>query len=156
MSWAASPIIYNFRFQTAKWWRKQKEAAEVSRRWPRWAEKRQCRWDPHFRDLFSILFNSHNRRYKLCIHYSRRWFYVLDKLELYITCCFQIAAKYWAPFSQEKQAPFNPAIVLEIYQMELFGSGFSVKNIMMLEFRWVSSHRCKCNYKITACTTQSG
>ncbi|XP_037087891.1 RNA helicase aquarius-like [Pollicipes pollicipes] len=48
----------------------------------------------------------------------------------------QLANQYWSPYiiSVDQQAPFNPAIIEEIYQQELIGSNFAVRRVMLLEF----------------------
>ncbi|XP_037073222.1 RNA helicase aquarius-like [Pollicipes pollicipes] len=48
----------------------------------------------------------------------------------------QLANQYWSPYiiSVGQQAPFNPAIIEEIYQQELIGSNFAVRRVMLLEF----------------------
>ncbi|KAF0312815.1 RNA helicase aquarius [Amphibalanus amphitrite] len=48
----------------------------------------------------------------------------------------QLANQYWSPYivGVGQQAPFNPAIIEEIYQQELVGSNFAVRRVMLLEF----------------------
>ncbi|KAK2717182.1 hypothetical protein QYM36_007331, partial [Artemia franciscana] len=45
-----------------------------------------------------------------------------------------MANKYWAPHSAGKHVAYNPDIVEDIYMLELRGSNFSTRRIMMLEF----------------------
>ena len=46
----------------------------------------------------------------------------------------QLAGQYWAPYSTEPRAQFNPQVIEDIYSKELLGTKFAVRRIMLLEF----------------------
>lgn len=46
----------------------------------------------------------------------------------------QLANQYWAPHTKQNHLPFDKAIVEDIYTREIFGSKFSIRRTMMLEF----------------------
>ncbi|XP_007576287.1 RNA helicase aquarius [Poecilia formosa] len=45
----------------------------------------------------------------------------------------QLANKYWAPHVKEK-LPFDPQVMEDVYEKEIFSSKFAIRKIMLLEF----------------------
>ena len=46
----------------------------------------------------------------------------------------ELSNKYWAPYTEGSLLPFDPKVVEDIYLKEIYGSNFSVRRTMMLEF----------------------
>nr|CAD7459465.1 unnamed protein product [Timema tahoe] len=46
----------------------------------------------------------------------------------------QLASRYWAPYTVGNHLPFDEKVVDDIYITEIYGSNFSIRRIMMLEF----------------------
>lgn len=46
----------------------------------------------------------------------------------------QLANQYWSPHTKNNHLPFDQRVVEDIYETEIYGSQFSVRRIMMLEF----------------------
>ncbi|XP_034238562.1 RNA helicase aquarius isoform X1 [Thrips palmi] len=46
----------------------------------------------------------------------------------------ELSNKYWAPYTESSHLPFDPTVVQDIYVKEIYGSNFSVRRTMMLEF----------------------
>nr|CAD7445579.1 unnamed protein product [Timema bartmani] len=45
-----------------------------------------------------------------------------------------LASRYWAPYTVGNHLPFDEKVVDDIYITEIYGSNFSIRRIMMLEF----------------------